>query len=217
MRQLFSFGAISIATIYPLIAGLFYVARSFSFSFTSNDNYKCSLLFKIVLLEFGMFLSIIFEIISIFRRAKQNTNEHRIKEEFSRTINKFGKEKKIIVLICLCGFFDYIGVFFCSLIYLRDTFFELHISSLMRITEFFFVIIMYYFFLKHSLHIHHYVALGFIIIGLFLVFLEGFSAFNVFVAFSVFGNLFYASLEIIYKYLMEYKFVSVFELVVLRE
>ena len=160
-----------------------------------------------------MFLSIIFEIISIFKRSKQNTKEHRIKEEFSRTINKFGKETKIIILICLCGFFDYIGVFFCSLINFRDTFFELHMSLLMRITEFFFVIIMYYFFLKHSLHFHHYVALGFIIIGLFLVFLEGFSAFNVFVAFSIFGNLFYASLEILYKYLMEYKFVSVFELV----
>ena len=51
--------------LFPIISGIFYVVRSYSFSFIPNNEYQCPLFFEIVLLEFGMFLSFILEFINI--------------------------------------------------------------------------------------------------------------------------------------------------------
>ena len=202
----FSFNRYS---LLPIAAGIFYVIRSFSFSLIPNNEYKCSIFFEIVLLEFGMFLSFILELINISRQSNQKKG---FKEELKKWIEKY-KEVKIILSMLVCGLFDLFGVFLTFLILIKNNVYQHHISSLMRITEFFFVSFMYYIFLKKCLSRHHYVALLFIFAGLFCVFIQGIAYMDYTIIFCIIGNFFYASLEIIYKWLMEYKFISSYELV----
>ena len=207
MKQIFSFTFTSYS-FFPILAGIFYVIRSYCFSFF-DDNYKPSLIFQIVLLEFGMFLSFILELINIYR---QSSEKFGFKSEIKTWLDKYN-EFKIIIAMFFCGFFDFIGVFLTYLI-LRDKDQDnQHLSSLMRITEFFFVSFMYYYFLKKKLKFHQYVSLCFIILGLFFVFVKGVNKISYTIVFCVIGNLSYASLEIVYNWLMESKFVSSYELV----
>ena len=150
MTKLVSF-SFSSYSLLPIAAGIFYVIRSFSLSLIPNNEYKCSLFFEIVLLEFGMFLSFILELINISRQSNQKKG---FKEELKQWIEKY-KEVKIILSMLVCGLFDLFGVFFTFLILIKNNVYQHHISSLMRITEFFFVSFMYYIFLKKCLSRHH--------------------------------------------------------------
>ena len=219
MKQIISFSFTSYS-LFPILAGIFYVMRSYSFFFFSEDlNYKCSLFFEIVLLEFGMFLSIILELINIYR---QSTEKIDFKSVIKRWLKKY-KEKKIIISMFLCGFFDFIGVFLTYLIKNNDNknndngtekSNSQHIFSLMRITEFFFVILLYYCVLKKKIRYHQYISLCFIIVGLIFVFLKGFDNMDgLIVILCIAGNFSYSCLEMVYNWLMESKFVSSYELV----
>ena len=73
IMKILSFIFISEA-LFPIISGIFYVIRSYSFSFIPNNEYQCSLFFEIVLLEFGMFLSFILEFINISRQRGRKTD-----------------------------------------------------------------------------------------------------------------------------------------------
>ena len=207
MKQIFSFTFTSYS-FFPILAGIFYVIRSYCFFFFNKDNYKPSLIFQIVLLEFGMFLSFILELINIYRQISEKFG---FKSEIKKWIEKY-KELKIIGAMFCCGFFDFIGVFLTYLI-LREGKDNQHLSSLMRITEFFFVSFMYYYFLKKKLKFHQYVSLCFIVLGLIFVFLKGIYTISSTIIFCIIGNLSYASLEIVYNWLMESKYVSSYELV----
>lgn len=71
--KILSFSFISEA-LFPIISGIFYVVRSYSFSFIPNNEYQCPFFFEIVLLEFGMFLSFILEFINISRQRGRKTD-----------------------------------------------------------------------------------------------------------------------------------------------
>ena len=97
--------------LFPIISGIFYVVRSYSFSFIPNNEYQCPLFFEIVLLEFGMFLSFILEFINISRQRGRKTDS---KVNASNGYQNIKNSKYYYQF--LCGFFDYIGVFFSFLI-----------------------------------------------------------------------------------------------------
>ena len=78
-------------SFYPILAGIFYVIRTFSFILVSGNEYKCSLFFEIVLLESGMFLSFILELINIIRQSTKHNGFHAQIQEW---LYKY-KEKKI--------------------------------------------------------------------------------------------------------------------------
>ena len=195
-------------SFYPILAGIFYVIRTFSFSLFLGTNIN-ALFFEIVLLEFGMFLSFILELINIIRQSTKHNGFHAQIQEW---LYKY-KEKKILLAMFICGVFDFIAVFLTFIILSTNNTFQLHISSLMRITEFFFVSFLYYFFLKKSLYRHHYISLALITIGLICVFAQGISSFQYTIIYNIIGNFFYAMNEILYNWIMEYKFVSSYELV----
>ena len=89
--------------------------------------------------------------------------------------------------------------------------------STTRIAEFFFVGFMYYYFLKQKLHRHHIIPLLFIVFGLIMVIFGQDNRFKVspILLLAVLGNLLYAILEIIEKWLMESKYFSPYDLVYL--
>ena len=99
-------------SFYPILAGIFYVIRTFSFSLVSGNEYKCSLFFEIVLLEFGMFLSFILELINIIRQSTKHNGFHAQIQEW---LYKY-KEKKILLAMFICGVFDFIAVFLTFII-----------------------------------------------------------------------------------------------------
>ena len=117
MKKFFSFSFTSYS-LFPILAGIFYVIRSFCFYFFSDrNNYKSSLIFQIVLLEFGMFLSFILEIINIYR---QSTDKNEFKTVIKKWFEKY-KEKKILFAMLSCAFFDCIGIFLTNLIVIDNS------------------------------------------------------------------------------------------------
>ena len=58
-----SFGLTSYKFAYPIIGGVVYEIRSYSFKYFPEHPYSCSPLFKLILMDFGMLLSFIFEAI----------------------------------------------------------------------------------------------------------------------------------------------------------
>ena len=69
-----------------------------------------------------------------------------------------------------------------------------------------------YLFLKQSIHRHHFIALIFIIFGLVLISYKGIS-FNYYLLIGVLCNLLFAVLDIVEKWLMDFRFLSPYELI----
>ena len=103
-------GTFSYKLLFPLFAGLFYGGRNMCFKTDKENTNKKPELYKILLMEIGMMLSIFIEIISIIKR-KDVTKSQPIKEEFSKFFDKYKKEPKLILLVFLCFLLDITGFF----------------------------------------------------------------------------------------------------------
>ena len=216
-------GTFSYKLLFPLFAGLFYGGRNMCFKKDKSE----SQFFKILLMEIGMMLSILIELISIIKR-KDVTKQQPIKEEFAKFFGKYKKEPKLIWLVFLCFFLDIIGFF---LNFIGD-FFEISenpnevliVISIIRLSEFYFVCFLTITWLKIPLYRHHYAGLIIISVG-FIIFSIP-SLFNISMTdkkklkriiitfcFSLGGNIIYSILEIMEKWIMDFKFISPFETV----
>ena len=108
---------------------------------------------------------------------------------------------------------DLLGFFFNLLLTVNDNSINQHLLSITRITEFFFVGILYYYFFKLTLHRHHYVALILVLFGTSLMLLSQGVKVKAALLFAIIGNLIYAFLEILEKWIMDFKFFSPLEVV----
>ena len=208
--KLFSIGIKSYYPLFPLFAGLCFGFRSIDFS-----NNTPSLLFKTFLMEIGMSLSLILEMISLKLQSRKNVLHNTKESEYRRAFFKYIRHPIYILLIFSFFLMDLLAFFFGLLLTVSDKPFAQHLLSLARITEFFFVGLTYYIFFKLSIYRQHFLGLFFIIIGLLVMILcqLDFISLNTHLLFAIIGNLIYAFLEIIEKWAMDYKFLSPFELV----
>lgn len=208
--KVISFGATSLRYTYPIISSILYVLRSYVFDFFKGENkFDCPLVLKIQLMFFGMILSVIFEIITMCRQTKDKNCSF----EFKERLYKYKSQLLIIFLFGLLSSLDLFGFFFLSLLSFIDGFEDnYYLLSITRITEFFFVCVLNYLFLRVSLHRHHYLSLVSIILGLVCIILGQELTFSILFIYALVGNVLYAFLEIIEKWVMDYKFFSAFEL-----
>ena len=209
LMAIFSYGFTSYKFAYPLIGGVIYTIRNYSFTFFQAHPYTCSPLFKVFLMDFGMLLSFIFEIISIYRQSRTKKYAKPFKEFFK----KYKEHPSSLFILLILTILDFSGVFLNSLLSYSDTPIDSQLLSLSRISEFFFVIILYYIFLKQSIHRHQCVALLFLIAGLLLLCIQGWITFNIFILISVFGNLLFSILEVTEKWIMDIRYLSPYEVV----
>ena len=210
---IFSYGFTSYKFAYPIIGGVVYSIRSYSFSFFRAHPYTCSPLFKVFLMDFGMLLSFIFEIISIYRQSRKKNNERLFKENFKEFFKKYKQHPSSLFILLILTILDFSGVFLNSLLSYSDTPIDSQLLSLSRISEFFFVILLYYIFLKQSIHRHQCVALLFLITGLLLLCIQGWITFNIFILISIFGNFLFSILEVTEKWIMDIRYLSPYEVV----
>ena len=208
-----SFGLTSYKFAYPIIGGIVYAIRSYSFKYFPEHPYSCSPLFKLILMDFGMLLSFIFEVYSLCRQSRKRSKETSIKDDFKQFFIKYKELPSSLFFLLLMTILDFSGVFLNSLLSFSETPIDNHLLSIARLSEFFFVIILYYFFFKQSLHRHQYVALFFIISGPLLFCIKGAISFNSFVFISIFANFLTAILEVAEKWIMDIRFLSPFEVV----
>lgn len=208
-----SFGFTSYKFIYPIIGGIVYAIRSYSFEFFKKHPYSCSPLFKLILMDFGMLLSFIFEAISLCRQSRKRSKESSIKEDFKYFFTKYKDLPSSLFFLLLMTILDFSGVFLNSLLSFSETPIDNHLLSIARLSEFFFVILLYYFFFKQSLHRHQFIALVFIISGLLLFCIKGAITFNAFIFISILANFLTAILEVSEKWIMDIRYLSPFEVV----
>ena len=215
-------GTFSYKLLFPLFAGLFYGGRNMCFKTDKENTNKKPELYKILLMEIGMMLSIFIEIISIIKR-KDVTKSQPIKEEFSKFFDKYKKEPKLILLVFLCFLLDITGFF---LNFFSDFFglgnagkYEiLFLISIIRLSEFYFVCILTITSLKLPLYRHHYAGLIIISVGFIIFSIPSlFYKLNIqdiyIICLSLGGNVIYSILEIMEKWMMDFKFISPFETV----
>ena len=200
-----AFSFTSLKSLLPIFAGITYGMRTYHFS-----SYEPSLLFKMFLMEIGMMLAIFLEFISLYRQGR---NKDLGPNEFSNAFEKYKSHPKIVLLIILGIGMDLLGFFFNLLLTVNDNSINQHLLSITRITEFFFVGILYYYFFKLTLHRHHYVALILVLFGTSLMLLSQGVKVKAALLFAIIGNLIYASLEILEKWIMDFKFFSPLEVV----
>ena len=197
-------------SFYPLYASAFSILRSYSFKFFGEAHkFKCTLLFEIFLMFTGMSLSIFLEIISAIRQFKNDP----IKSYCKKLKDKW-KYQFLIIFLALLDLSEFALL---SIPFEGDKS-EKSSSSLstIRMMQFLFIGIMCYVFLKIKLHRHHIASFILIAIGYILVIYgKGDFSFELIYLLGFIGNLLYASVEVIHKWLMEYKFFSPFEIVYL--
>ena len=205
-----AFSFTSLKSLYPIFAGIAFGLRTYNFS-----SYEPSLLFRTFLMEIGMMLGIFLELITICRQGRKQKSDP-VQKEFASAWDKHKSQPKIVLLIILGFWMDSFGFFLNLLLTIKDDSINQHLLSITRITEFFFVGLLYYYFCKINLHRHHYVALALVIIGSLLMLFSQIITLQYTLLFAISGNLIYAFLEIIEKWIMEYKFFSPFEIVGLQ-
>lgn len=215
-------GTFSYKLLFPLFAGLFYGGRNMCFKTDKENTNKKPELYKILLMEIGMMLSIFIEIISIIKR-KDVTKSQPIKEEFSKFFDKYKKEPKLILLVFLCFLLDITGFFlnfFSDLFGLGNAgkYEILFVISIIRLSEFYFVCILTITWLKLPLYRHHYAGLIIISVGFIIFSIPSlFNKLNIqdiyIICLSLGGNVIYSILEIMEKWMMDFKFISPFETV----
>ena len=158
---------------------------------------------------FGMLLSIFLEMISVFRLYRDNSIK-----EYCKKLCKQWKYQILIAFLSILDLSEFIGL---SILLFDQEEGDNKLLSTTRLIEFFFVSFLNNNFLKHKLHRHHFVPLLLIAIGIIIV-IFGQTAniiVNIALLFSIFGNILYAILEIIEKWLMESKYFSPYDLVYL--
>lgn len=203
-------GSIFHHTFYPLYASVFCIIRTYSFSFFSKENnFNCPLLFEVLLMFFGMFLAIFLEMISVVRLYRENRMKH-----YFRKICELWKYQILLFFLPILDLSEFIGI---SILFLSQNYNDNRLMSTTRMLEFLFVGFMYYYFLKQKLHRHHFIPLLFIAFGLIMVMFgqDNRFRFSPILLLAVLGNLLYAVLEIIEKWLMESKYFSPYDLVYL--
>ena len=210
--KLITLGHLYSYSFYPLYASAFSIIRSFSFKlFGKTHRFDCTLLLEIFLMFFGMSLSVIIEIISINKQFKTNP----IKSYCKKLKNKWNYQFLIILLALL----DFSEFALLSIPFEEEEEKQKKSSSSLstiRIMQFLFISIMCYLFLKIKLHRHHIASFILIAIGFILVIYgKGEFSFHPIYLLGIIGNILYASVEVIHKWLMEYKFFSPFEIVYL--
>ena len=202
-----SFGSIYHHTFYPLYASIFCIIRTYSFDYF--EKFDCPVLFEVFLMFFGMLLSIFLEMISVFRLYRDNSIK-----EYCKKLCKQWKYQILIAFLSILDLSEFIGL---SILLFDQEEGDNKLLSTTRLIEFFFVSFLNNNFFKHKLHRHHFVPLLLIAIGIIIV-IFGQTAniiVNIALLFSIFGNILYAILEIIEKWLMESKYFSPYDLVYL--
>ena len=201
-----SLGITSYKFYYPILGGISLILRTSLFSFFPQNSYSCSLFFNLFLINFGMLLCFIFELISLLRQRKgKNITFKNVVIEF---FAKYKTYPGITFFLLLLAIIDFIGTFLNNYLSTINS----QLLSFSQLNEFFFVILLNYLFLKQSIHRHHFVALIFIISGLVLISYNGIS-FTFYLLIGVLCNLLFAVLDILEKWLMDFRFLSPYELI----
>ena len=210
---------------FPIIAAIFYSIRPIIYGKlcekTGGTNFF-PFLFRLLLLETGNSLNIIFEIISIFRR-KNKSLEQPIKKEFKKTFIKYSKKPKlilIIIVLSLCSSLS-VGINAYSVTYYGKDNNNTYILNLLLSRFIAFIILNLFcsFFLKIKIHRHHLIGLSFFIIyfiiQIIFVSIDNKDTIPMFSFYSVVllvGTTMFDLLYIAYKYLMEFEYLSPYEL-----
>ena len=200
-----SFGITSYKFSYPILEAITYIIRSYSFKFFPHHPYSCSPLFNLILMDFSMILCLMLEFVSLLRQSK-------CKDSFQKNItdccSKFTKFPSNTLFLILLAILDFSCAFLNTFIFHIST----QLLSLSRLSEFFFVIILNYLVLKQSMHRHHGIAILFIITGIILLSIRGIS-FDSYIYISIISNFLFSVLEIIETWIMEYRFLSPYEVI----
>lgn len=210
-----SFGKIRKQTLYPFFASIFSIIRTYSFNyFPKNQNFTCPLLFQVLLMFLGMFICFIFEIITVCRqdRTVRESNKRDKFKQYCYDLISNWRIQLILFLLAILDLSEFIGL---SILFLAENYEDNRLLNTTRMLEFLFVGFMYYFFLKTSLHRHNYISLLIIISGMIMVMFgqNKLFTFQPILLTTIFSNLFYACLEIIEKWLMDKKFISLYEII----
>ena len=210
---------------FPIIAALFYSIRPIIYGLlcerTKGQNFF-PFLFRLLLLEIGNSLNIIFEIISICSR-RNRSNEQPIKVEFKKTFGKYEKNPKLILVIIalsLCSSFS-IAINAYSVSYYGKEHNNTYILNLLlsRFIAFIILNLSCSFFLKIQIHRHHLIGLFFFVVYFIIqiVFVaidyhDTISMFSFYSFVLLIGTTMFDLLYIAYRYLMEFEYLSPYEL-----
>ena len=202
-----SFGRLSFRTFYPLFTSVFYVCRSLIFFNVNGSNFKCPVLFRMLLMAIGMITCYFLEIISMCR---QNSLFNTLKD----SCKKYFKEYQIMILFFVLGILDCCSfLFFSNFFAIQDNDTEF-ILPVFRMFELFIVCVISYFLFKELLYLHNYLALILILIG--LIFIIPTLAYNEFIwsslVYGLIAIIFFAILETSEKWIMDKKFFSPHEI-----
>ena len=210
-----TFGKIHKQTFYPFITSIFSILRTYSFKyFPENQNFDCPLLFQVILMFLGMFICFIFEIITVCRQDRVARGSKK-KEKCKKYCFDLISNWRLQLILCLLAILDLSEFIGLSVLFLAENYEDNRLLSTTRMLEFLFVGFMYYYFLKTSLHRHNYISLLLIVGGLAMVMFgqSKLFTFRPILLIAIFGNLFYACLEITEKWLMDKKFISPYEII----
>ena len=201
-----SLGITSYKFVYPILGAITYLIRSNIFSFFPEKfRYSCSPLFYVFLMNIGMLFCFFFEVISLLLQSNEQKS---FKSNFFDFFYKYKEYPSNTFLLVLLAIVDFTGSFLNTFISKISS----QLLCLSQISEFFFVIVLNYLILKQSIHRHHYVALFFIISGIIVLSFKEIK-FDSYIFISILCNFFFSVLIIIEAWIMEYRFLSPYELI----
>ena len=214
--------------LYPLLAGFFFSLRPVIFNqFNNYCTYKgtppnFSFLFRLLIVEFGNSFNCLIEFISISKRKNDNLLSP-FKSEIKKTFQKYKENPKLILMIIGLSLSSFLSIALNSYSETYWTISELTQTysfndCLSRFIGFIALSLLTLLFLKISIHRHHYIGLSFFVfyflINLFhIVFLNSqISIFTHHTIIMILGTTIFECLYIVYKYLIDYHYLSPYEL-----
>lgn len=218
-------GKVHYYLFFPIIAALFYSIRPIIYGLlcerTKDLNFS-PFLFRLLLLETGNSLNIIFEIISICRRRNLSI-ENPIKSEFKKTFKKYKTKPKlifIIIALSLCSSFS-VAINAYSVSFYGKEHNNTYILNLLlsRFIAFIILNLSCSLFLKIKIHRHHLIGLFFFVVYFIIQIIfvsidyhDTISMFSIYSVFLLIGTTMFDLLYIAYRYLMEFEYLSPYEL-----
>ena len=215
--------------LYPLLAGFFFSIRPVIFNqFNNYCTYKgtkpnFSFLFRLLIVEFGNSFNCLIELISISKRKNENVL-YPFKNEIKKTVNKYKENPKLLLMIIGLSLSSFLSIALNS--YSETYWSNAELTQtysfndcLSRFIGFIALALLALLFLKISIHRHHYLGLSFFVfffvINIFHILIYNNSQITIFTHHTIImilGTTIFECLAILYKYMIDYHYLSPYEL-----
>ena len=219
--MLITFGLVNVYMCFSFIAGFLYFIRQAIYNILckhfSNGNQYFPFLFRVMVVISGDCLIILAELLSICkRRNKEIHNGFTI--EIKKSITKYKKEPFLILILISASILELVGITFNAYILhyyqvSKDSINSYALNLLLaRIVGFIILSFLCKLIFNTNIYSHHYLGVSIIILYYIILILISPVIFSWYSLLLIVGTTIFECLDIVYKWLMDIKYISPYEL-----